>query len=77
MLDRTDVLAKAAEFRRNAEACEKLARAAIYPETGAQLRDLAEQWRVLAERIESMSAFIGGGGTVALPATSGPAFLAR
>jgi hypothetical protein len=55
MLDRTEVLAKTAEYRRNADACEKLARAAIHPDIGAQLRHLAEQWRELADRVESVT----------------------
>jgi hypothetical protein len=55
MLDRTDVLAKAVEFRRNAEACERLAGVVIYPKIGEQLRNLAEQWRELADRVESMA----------------------
>jgi hypothetical protein len=56
MLDRQDILTKAAEYRRNAQACEKLARTTtIYPAIGQQLRDLAEQWRVLAGRVESIT----------------------
>jgi hypothetical protein len=55
MLDRTDVLAKAAEYRRNAEACEKLATTAIRSEIGRLLRDLAKQWRDLSDRVESIT----------------------
>jgi hypothetical protein len=55
MLDRKDILTKAAEYRRNAQACEKLATTTIYPAIGQQLRDLAEQWRVLAGRVESIT----------------------
>jgi hypothetical protein len=55
MLDRTDTLARAAEYRQNAEACEKLARTAIYPDIGRQLRDIARQWRLLADRVESIA----------------------
>jgi len=44
---------RAAEYRRNAEACEELARTTIHPAIGEQFRNLAKQWRVLAHRVES------------------------
>ena len=44
---------RAAEYRRNAEASEELARTTIHPAIGEQFRNLAKQWRVLADRVES------------------------
>ena len=44
---------RAADYRRNAEACEELARNTLYPAMGQQFRGLAKQWRVLADRVES------------------------
>lgn len=54
MFDRKDIAGRAAEYRRNADDCEEAARTTSWPYLREQLRDLATQWRDLADRVESL-----------------------